>query len=617
MKKQFTILSILTVATSISFAQTIPSFGKSKKAPVKISVNDPKNVINGTTVKAGGDPIWSSDFSTAGQWTTGNVGAGVQGAFTVGAYPSQMAQYIGAMTNGTAPLAAFNGIQYLLSGPVGVQNAYIQSPVIDMSAAEIITVSFNQRYRRFNNDGTFVEISKDNGATWESYQVNTSAIGNGPVVQNTEVIDIPIGPNVTQGMIRFRWESLEADDQYGSGYGWAIDNVSIKEGYVNNVQLFQKFMTVGDQRLSYTKMPAAQAAAAGVATFGAIAKNTGLASQDVTLTVTNGSYNQASSAVTIASFGRDTLAIETANGYTIPTAAGVANFNFALSSNNTLDFTSDDAGPLKFEVTNKIMAADAYDGTAASFGSSFNGWQNGSGRPEIGTVFEIFANDNLHAVQIGIGSVPSQSQADYIGRSVFATIYELSGSGDPILIDATEEHFMVSGEFGKLLKLYFLSPVSLEAGKTYLVTAGFNIGEPVPIAFSGYVIDGNVLGKDGETFIGLAPDDVLMNVVACPIVRLDFTNYTGVEELTAQYNVNAYPNPFNSSTEVAFELKNESAVSIVVSDIAGRKVLDLGSNNYAAGTHTVEINGADLNSGIYNYTITIGNNVITKRIVKK
>lgn len=617
MKKQFTILSILTVATSISFAQTTPSFSKSKKAPVKISVNDPKNVINGTTEKAGGDPIWSSDFSTAGEWTTGNVGAGAQGAFTVGAYPAQMAQYIGAMTNGTAPLAAFNGIQYLLSGPVGVQNCYIQSPVIDMSATEIISVSFNQRYRRFNNDGTFVEISKDNGVTWESFQVNTSAIGNGPVIQNTEVIDIPIGPNVTQGMIRFRWESLEANDQFGSGYGWAIDNVSIKEGYVNNVQLFQKFMTVGDQRLSYTKMPAAQAAAAGVATFGAIAKNTGLASQDVTLTVTNGTYNQASSAVTITSFGRDTLAIETANGYTIPTAAGVANFNFALSSNNTLDFTSDDAGQLKFEVTNKIMAADAYDGTAASFGSSFNGWQNGTGRPEIGTVFEIFANDNLHAVQIGIGSVPSQSQAEYIGRSVFATIYELSGSGDPILIDATEEHFMVSGEFGKLLKLYFLSPVALEAGKTYLVTAGFNIGEPVPIAFSGYVIDGNVLGKDGENFIGLAPDDVLLNVVACPIVRLDFTDYTGVEELAAQYNVNAYPNPFNATTEVAFELKNESAVSIVVTDIAGRKVLDLGSNNYAAGTHTVEINGADLNAGVYNYTITIGNNVITKRIVKK
>jgi hypothetical protein len=616
MKKQFTILSILTVATSISFAQTIPSYSKSKQAPVKISVNDPKNVINSTTPKAGGDPIWSSDFSVAGQWTTGNVGAGVQGAFTVGAYPAQMTQYIAAMTNGTAPLAAFNGSQYLLSGPIGVQNAYIQSPVIDMSASEIITVSFNQRYRRFNHDATFVEVSTDNGASWDSYQVNTSATRNGPTIQNTEVIDIPIGPNVTQGMIRFRWQSLEADDQFGSGYGWAIDNVSIKEGYVNNVQLFQKFITVGEQRLSYTKMPAAQAAAAGVATFGAIAKNTGLASQNVTLTVTNGAYNQASSAVTIASFGRDTLAIEEANGFTIPTTVGVANFNYALTSNNTLDFTADDAGPVKFEVTNKVMAADAYDGTTASYGGSFNGWQNGgTGRPEIGTTFEIFANDNLHAVQIGIGAV--STQADYIGRSIFATIYELGGSGDPIIIDATEEHFMVSGEFGKLLKLYFMSPVALEAGKTYLVTAGFNLGEPVPVAFSGFAIDGNVLGKDGDNFIGLAPDDVLLNVVPCPVVRLDFTDYTGVEELAAQYNVNAYPNPFNASTEVAFELKNEAAVSIVVTDIAGRKVLDLGSNNYAAGTHTVEINGADLNAGVYNYTITIGNQVITKRIVKK
>ena len=376
--------------------------------------------------------------------------------------------------------------------------------------------------------------------------------------------------------------------------------------------------------LSYSKIPTAQAAAAGQVSFGAISKNVGAAPQDVILTVTNGAYSQASSPVTINSFLRDTLQILTANGYTMPTAAGVNNFTYTLSSNNTLDVTGDDTGVVPFEVTNNVFAADSYNGTAASFGSSFTGWQNGTGDPEIGTYYEIFANQDLHAIQIGIGSVPVANQAAINGQTIMAKIYEvdLAGGGDPFIIDATVEHVMVSGDYGNLIKLYFTAPVALEAGKLYLVTASTLLNtDPnipnIPVAFSGNVIAGNVAGKDGDTFIGLAADDILGNVVQCPVVRMDFTDYSGINELESQFNVNAYPNPFNASTEVAFELKNESTVSITVSDITGREVLNLGSTNYTAGKHTVAINGADLNAGVYNYSIKIGNSVITKRIVKK
>lgn len=621
MKNKFTLLSVLTLASSLSFAQTVPTFSATKAKLSKIDMN-PKNVTYGTAVpKADGDQVWASDFSDATDWTIGSESNSTQGAFTIGAYPANMTTYIGGMTNGTAPLAAFNGIQYLLSGPVGVQNVWIATAdPIDFSGVTsgIVTVTFNQRYRRFNNDATYVEFSADNGATWTTYQVNTNAIGNGPVVQNTEVIDIPVGTGVTQGKVRFRWESLEADDDFGSGYGWAIDNVVLKEGYTNNVKLFQKFITVGDQRISYTKIPTVQAAAAGEATFGAIVKNTGSATQDITLTVTNGSYSETSDAKTVTTFGRDTLSIEEGNGFTIPTTVGAANFNYSLSSDNTLSFTSDDSGTVPFEVTNKIMAVDAYDGTTASFGSSFNGWQNGTGDAEIGTFYEIFADQTLHAIQIGIGSVPAANQATYNGRSIVAKIYEVPASGNPTILDATEEHYMAAGQYGGLIKLYFSIPVDLEAGKTYLVTASTFFNEAVPVAFAGHAIDGNVIGKDGENFVGLAPDDILLNVVPVPVIRLDFTDYTGVEEQTAaQFNVNTYPNPFSASTEVSFDLKNESSVAIKVTDLTGREVMNLGTANYTAGSHKVSVNGSDLNAGVYNVAITVGNTVITKRIVKK
>lgn len=618
MKNKFTLLSVLTLATSLSFAQTIPSF-PAKKAQLGKIGKDPKNVVYGTPApKADGDQVWASDFSDATDWTTGSVTGSTQGAFVIGAYPSDMADYIGAMTNGTAPLAAFNGIQYLLAGPVGVQNFWIASESIDFSAvsSQILTVSFNQRYRRFNHDATYVEFSADNGATWQTFQVNTSAVRNGATIQNTESIDLPIPAGVTQGKIRFRWESLTADNQFGSGYGWAIDNVVIKEGFTNNVKLHQMFASVGTQGLSYTKIPTTQAAAAGEITFGAIAKNTGAASQDVKLTVTNGSYTGVSTAKTITSFNKDSLTIES-NGYTAPTAPGTANFTYTLSSQNTLSSTADDSGTVPFEVTSKIMAADFYNGTNASFGSSFLGWQNGTGDAEIGTMFEIFANQQLYAIQVGINATPAAQQATYNGRTFVAKIYEVPETGEPVLLDATDERIMAAGMYGTLNKLMFSMPVDLEAGKTYLITASTLVGEPVPVAFAGYTVAGSVMGKDGQSFVGLAADDILKNVVPCPVVRLDFTNYAGVNELAADFNVNAYPNPFNASTEVSFELKNQSSVSIKVTDVTGREVMNLGSANYAAGAHKVSVNGADLNAGIYNIAITVGNNVITKRIVKK
>jgi hypothetical protein len=620
MKKQFTILSILTIASSLSFAQTVPAFKKMELKSSKITIADPKSVIYGSTIeKAGGDIVWSDDFSGTATWNIGSEATSTQGAFVIGAYPSQMSTYIGAMTNGTAPLASFNGIQYLLSGPVGVQNCWIETPAIDFSnvTSGIVTVSFNQRYRRFNHDGTFVEVSTDNGATWTSFQVNTTAVTNGSVIQNTESIDIPVGTGVTQGKVRFRWESLTADDNYGSGYGWAIDNVSIKEGYLNNVALNQQFTSVGSAFLSYTKIPTTQAAAAGQVGFGAIAKNTGTDAQDVTLTVTNGTYSQASSPITISSFLKDSLSIDATNGYTMPTTAGIANYTFTLSSNNTLDATSDDSGVVPFEVTNSIYAADYFDGTAASLGSSFSGWQNGTGDPEIGTVFEIFTPQTLHAIQIGIGSVPTASQSTYNGRTIVGKIYEVPSTGDPIIIDATDEHVMVAGEYGNLIKLYFSLPVDLEAGKLYLITASTTLGSEIPVAFSGNIIAGNVLGKDGDSFIGLAADAILGNVVKCPVVRMDFTDYSGLDELASEFNVNAYPNPFNNATDITFELKNESKVAISISDIAGREVMKIAAENYAAGAHSIAIDGEQLNAGVYNYSIKIGNNVITKRIVKK
>ena len=66
----------------------------------------------------------------------------------------------------------------------------------------------------------------------------------------------------------------------------------------------------------------------------------------------------------------------------------------------------------------------------------------------------------------------------------------------------------------------------------------------------------------------------------------------------------AYPNPFNPSTTVAFELPEMARVSAVVYDVTGRVVRHLFDRTFAAGQHTVGWAGDDnagrvVSSGVY------------------
>jgi hypothetical protein len=61
----------------------------------------------------------------------------------------------------------------------------------------------------------------------------------------------------------------------------------------------------------------------------------------------------------------------------------------------------------------------------------------------------------------------------------------------------------------------------------------------------------------------------------------------------------AYPNPFNSSTTIKFELKKPEIVKISIYDILGKKISDLVSGFFQNGTHTVSWDAKKFASGVY------------------
>ncbi len=79
-----------------------------------------------------------------------------------------------------------------------------------------------------------------------------------------------------------------------------------------------------------------------------------------------------------------------------------------------------------------------------------------------------------------------------------------------------------------------------------------------------------------------------------------------------------YPNPFNPSTKILFELREPGNVTIKVFDVLGREVHTIVNQQFDEGHHAVNFNAATLASGVYYYKFSAGSLVdIGKMIVAK
>jgi len=81
-----------------------------------------------------------------------------------------------------------------------------------------------------------------------------------------------------------------------------------------------------------------------------------------------------------------------------------------------------------------------------------------------------------------------------------------------------------------------------------------------------------------------------------------------------------YPNPFNPSTTIAFDVAHEGRVVIDVYNIKGQRVRSLVNGVYGAGTHNVVWNGCDevgrsVGSGVYFYRMSAGRYVGVRKMV--
>jgi hypothetical protein len=100
-----------------------------------------------------------------------------------------------------------------------------------------------------------------------------------------------------------------------------------------------------------------------------------------------------------------------------------------------------------------------------------------------------------------------------------------------------------------------------------------------------------------------------------------FNGVTGIKDASlpvpnqfALYN--AYPNPFNPSTTIKFNIGQSGNVSLKIYNVMGQLVKTVIDNAYKAGgqfEYTVKMD--NLTSGVYFYTLTQGNLSLTKKMI--
>ena len=145
----------------------------------------------------------------------------------------------------------------------------------------------------------------------------------------------------------------------------------------------------------------------------------------------------------------------------------------------------------------------------------------------------------------------------------------------------------------------------------------FDLDEDGCYAFSIYDAGGDgltgtgsyKLAYDGSTIFAQGYDFGYMS-------GAEFTiGLTGENEISVNNSVQIYPNPFTETAYVSFTTSQTETVSVNVYNSIGKLVYTLKNKDYSAGTHTISIDGSELNNGMYFVNLKIGENSYKQKLV--
>jgi len=271
----------------------------------------------------------------------------------------------------------------------------------------------------------------------------------------------------------------------------------------------------------------------------------------------------------------------------------------ALPSNDDSDLTR--AFSHKYNVYRKLASETNFPATPLN------------SEPFVSSAFKVTYPDN------------SLTVSDAYVYAVTA-IYEGDEYDDPIESDAwvsnvlpiviwpvlsgsiTRTNGTVAGFEVRIFDIYEDDEVPMEVVTT---TDAGTFSFKVPAGWYRFEIQMPGTNADGVAY-GIYDIDAEEYLVSTSLGAIDMTSLSGADDIETP-KVTAlrsnYPNPFNPTTTISFDMARDGHVSIDVYNIKGQKVNTLANRVYETGTHRVVWNGDDstgraVGSGVYFYRMT-------------
>ena len=233
--------------------------------------------------------------------------------------------------------------------------------------------------------------------------------------------------------------------------------------------------------------------------------------------------------------------------------AGTLNGGIFLTTNNGLSWN-----PLNNGLTNLNISALAFNGNYVFAGTFGNGVFQSGANGSTWTPVNIGLN-NLY-----IGSLTSSGNSIVVGTDT-GGVYYSSNNG---------QSWMQKNE-GLISPLYF---------KSLLISNNY--------IFAG--IDNNIWKRPFYEITGIQPP-----------------KNTIPDKFSLSQN---FPNPFNPSTMISYDIPIDGFVKITVYDFLGREVKTLVNEKQNPGSYQVQFDGSNLASGVYFYKLQAGDFIQTKRM---
>ena len=625
MKKVYSALGIFAMATS-ALAQTsnlnLPTRSADKTTsekfgtPVGISpslnINHEKAVLLDEDFESVVAPALPAGWTVETQATGTTTAAGGNTAGTVTGYAGM---YTGDVVD--ANLAGYWPVPDVGNGNFAMANddwagdflcaERLITPTYDFSAEINMSLSFD-----IFNDGAYgsgdasIDISTDGGVTWTQLSVLATDAAN----WQHYVIDLAAYNNAPDVTLSFVWndggDCTVAGDNWGTGI--AVDNVFIETLPSDEITANWLISTdVNAADYEYSMLPLIQARPLA---YSMNIANNGLNDQpDVGF-----DYDATLAGSSVASGSSPTIAL---NSLTFDTITQVSAYTPSAIGTYTLSTTATmaaaDANPanntssVDLEITENIWARDlgVFDGSFYNVSGA-----NGDGI-KIGQVLLATADQMFYGIDVGI-----TDNVGHDGQVFFGEIYYYDAvAGSYIYLNGTEEHTIDNSvDGGTIVTLpFFFGSVQVTAGMDILIVAchyggAADASDHVRFATAGNARNGLVLGFDGAGSLFQ-----LTNPPAV-VVRLNGDVSTGVEEEinTSLFLGQNIPNPANNTTAINYSVKSNANVTLTLTDMTGKIVMNINEGTKAAGDYTITLDASNLSGGMYHYTLSNGETSITK-----